>query len=198
MSDTPPQAQSPLQLTALLRAWGNGDQDAGERVFPLVFQELRRQAARYMRRERREHTLQPTALVHEAYLRLAGLDGLDFPSRGHFFALAAKVMRRVLVDHARRRRAAKREGWRVTLSDPDLPAGSAPGTDLLALDEALDELTRLDPDQARIVELRFFAGLSVEETAQIVRVSPRTVKREWQTARVWLQHRLVRERNPRP
>jgi RNA polymerase sigma factor (TIGR02999 family) len=179
----------------LLRAWAQGDEGAGDRLFPILYSELRRQAGRYMRRERRSHTLQPSGLVNEAYLRLAASPDLDWHDRAHFFAIAARVMRRVLVDHARRRRAAKREGCHVTFDDADAPA-SPP--DLLDLESALKELMVLDPQQARVVELRFFGGLDVQETADVMRVSARTVKREWQTARAWLQHRLLHGAGERP
>jgi RNA polymerase sigma factor (TIGR02999 family) len=175
-------------VTELLRAWGRGDEEARERLFHLLYGELRRQAGRYMRRERPGHTLQPSGLVHEAFLRLAGSPGLDWQSRGQFFAIAARVMRQVLVDHARRRGAAKRAGWHVTLDEGD--AATVP-LDVLDLERALEELVALDPRQARVVELRFFGGLDVDETAQLLGLSPRTVKREWQTARAWLQHRLL-------
>ena len=172
----------------LLRAWSRGDEAAGERLFPILYDELRRQAGRYMRRERRTHTLQPSGLVHEAYLRLAGAPDLEWRSRAQFFAIAARVMRQVLVDYARRRRAAKRKGCQVTLADAD--AAVAP-LDLLDLEDALEELAVLDARQARVVELRFFGGLDVEETAEVLGLAPRTVKRDWQTARAWLQHRLL-------
>jgi RNA polymerase sigma factor (TIGR02999 family) len=183
-----PQAEPAPAVTTLLRAWAEGDEAAGEKLFPILYGELRRQAGRYMRRERRGHTLQPSGLVNEAYLRLAGSPDLDWHDRAHFFAIAARVMRQVLVDHARRRRAAKREGCHVTLEDADAP--TAP-LELLDLEDALKELVALDPRQARVVELRFFGGLDVEETAGVLGLSPRTVKREWQTARAWLQHRLL-------
>lgn len=182
-------------VTTLLRAWAQGDEAAGERLFPLLYGELRRQAARYMRRERRGHTLQPSGLVNEAYLRLAGSPAPDWHDRTHFFAIAARVMRQVLVDHARRRQAAKREGCQVTLEDAGAP--EAP-LELLDLESALAELVALDPRQARVVELRFFGGLDVDETAEVLGLSPRTVKREWQTARAWLQHRLVHGAEKRP
>ena len=183
-----PQAEPAPAVTTLLRAWAEGDEAAGEKLFPILYGELRRQAGRYMRRERRSHTLQPSGLVNEAYLRLAGSPDLDWHDRAHFFAIAARVMRQVLVDHARRRRAAKREGCHVTLEDADAPAAPL---ELLDLEDALKELVALDPRQARVVELRFFGGLDVEETAGVLGLSPRTVKREWQTARAWLQHRLL-------
>lgn len=183
-----PQAETAPAVTTLLQAWARGDEAAGEQLFPILYRDLRRQAGRYMRRERRSHTLQPSGLVNEAYLRLAGAPDLDWHSRAHFFAIAARVMRQVLVDHARRRRAAKREGCHVALDDADAPAVPL---DLLDLENALKELAALDPRQARVVELRFFGGLDTEETADVVGLSARTVKREWQTARAWLQHRLL-------
>jgi len=161
----------------------------------MLYSELRRQAGRYMRRERRSHTLQPSGLVNEAYLRLADVSGLDWHDRTHFFAIAARIMRQVLVDHARRRRAAKREACLVTLDDAGTPAAPM---ELLDLENALRELVVLDARQARVVELRFFAGLDVEETADVMGLSPRTVKREWQTARAWLQHRLLQGDDERP
>jgi RNA polymerase sigma factor (TIGR02999 family) len=182
-------------VTTLLRAWAQGDETAGERLFPLLYGELRRQAARYMRRERRGHTLQPSGLVHEAYMRLAGAPGLDWHSRAQFFAIAARVMRQVLVDHARRKRAAKREGCHVTFDDAEAPAVPL---ELLDLEGALEELVALDPRQAKVVELRFFGGLDVDETAEVLGLSARTVKREWQTARAWLQHRLLQGGGERP
>jgi RNA polymerase sigma-70 factor, ECF subfamily len=182
-------------VTVLLRAWAQGDEAAGERLFPILYGELRRQAARYMRRERRSHTLQPSGLVNEAYMRLAGSPGLDWHSRAQFFAIAARVMRQVLVDHARRRRAAKREGCHVTFEDAEAPAA---GLELLDLESALKELVDLDPRQAKVVELRFFGGLDVDETAEVLGLSTRTVKREWQTARAWLQQRLLRGAEERP
>jgi RNA polymerase sigma factor (TIGR02999 family) len=187
MPDRGPQGGDAAAITTLLRAWAQGDEGARERLFQVLYSELRRQAGRYMRRERRTHTLQPSGLVNEAYLRLAGAD-LDWHSRAHFFAIAARVMRQVLVDHARRRRAAKREGCHVTLDEGD--AVAAP-LEVLDLENALRELALLDARQARVVELRFFAGLDTEETAEVLSLSPRTVKREWQTARAWLQHRLL-------
>jgi len=190
MTSKPPGSPAADDVTALLQAWGQGDSDAGERLFPLVYAELRRQARRYMRGERADHTLQPTALAHEAYLRLAGRERV-WADRAHFFAVAARAMRQVLVDHARRRRAAKRDG--LQLEAPE-DVRNEP-VDLLDLDAALAELAQLDPKQVEVVEMRFFAGLSVEETAEALGLSPRTVKREWSTARAWLKHRL-RERRP--
>jgi RNA polymerase sigma factor (TIGR02999 family) len=178
-------------VTALLRAWGQGDAQAGERLAGLVYSELRRTAARHLRRERREHSLAPTALVHEAYLRLVGQRRALWKNRAQFYAVAAQTMRRILVDHARRRRAAKRGGsWlRVSLAET-VAAGDPPDLDLLALDHALEELGAIDPEKARMVELRYFAGLSLEETAQVMDVSVATLTREWRTARAWLFRRL--------
>ena len=185
----PPPPPAPA-ITALLQAWAKGSEEARAELFAILHGELRRQAGRYMRRERRGHTLQPSGLVNEAYLRLAGAADLDWHSRAQFFAIAARVMRQVLVDHARRKRAAKREGCQVTLADADAPVAPL---DLIDLENALGELLVLDPRQARVVELRFFGGLDVEETADVMGLSARTVKREWQTARAWLQHRLLQE-----
>jgi RNA polymerase sigma factor (TIGR02999 family) len=195
MPDRTPQPEPAPAVTTLLRAWSEGNEAAREQLFRVLYSELRRQAGRYMRRERRSHTLQPSGLVNEAYLRLAGSPDLDLHDRAHFFAIAARVMRQVLVDHARRRRAAKREGVHVTLGDAD--AAAVP-LEVLDLETALQELAGLDPRQARVVELRFFGGLDVEETADALGLSARTVKREWQTARAWLQHRLLQGGGERP
>lgn len=167
-----------------------------ESVFALVYDELRRLAANALSRERHDHTLQPTALVHEAYLRLADEPSARWENRSHFLAVASRAMRRVLVDHARGRNAAKRGSGaaRVSLEDFEQVVVAVPGetVDLVALDEALARLGELDPRQARIVELRFFGGLSVEDTATIVGASPRTVKRDWQLARAWLKREMAR------
>jgi RNA polymerase sigma factor (TIGR02999 family) len=195
MPDRTPQPEPTPAVTTLLRAWAQGNEAARDQLFRVLYSELRRQAGRYMRRERRSHTLQPSGLVNEAYLRLAGSPDLDLHDRAHFFAIAARVMRQVLVDHARRRRAAKREGVHVTLGDAD--AAAVP-LQVLDLETALQELTVLDPRQARVVELRFFGGLDVEETADALGLSARTVKREWQTARAWLQHRLLQGGGEQP
>jgi RNA polymerase sigma factor (TIGR02999 family) len=181
-------------VTGLLRAWSQGDPGAAEKLVPLVYDDLRRRAARYLRRERREHTLRPTALVHETYLRLVGQDRVAWKSRAQFFGVAAQVMRRILVDHARERGAAKRAGgWcRVSL-DEDIGA-PARDFDLVELENALQELSALDPDKVRMVELRFFGGLTLDETAQVLRVSPSTLTREWRMTRAWLYRRLRRGR----
>jgi len=194
---TPPRtaadAARDADLTGLLKAWGKGDREAAERLIPFVYGELRRQAARHLRRERRGHTLRPTALVHEVYLRLQGRRGIEWKNRTQFFAVAAKVMRRVLVDHARRRGAAKRAGsWcRITL-DENVAMNDPADLDLVALEEALTALADLDPDKARLIELRFFGGLSLEETAEAMGVSPSTVTREWRMARAWLYRRMTK------
>lgn len=185
-------------VTALLRAWSKGDAEAGDRLVPLVYDELRRQAARHLRRERRDHTLRPTGLVHEAYLRLVEQRQAVWQNRSQFFAVAARVMRRILVDHARRHLAHKRGGsrCRVSLDEADGAALPAADVDLIALEQALTELAALDGGMARIVELRFFAGLSLPETAAVLEVSESTVSREWRMARAWLYRRITRE--PRP
>ncbi len=178
-------------ITELLVLWRQGDAQARDRLMALVYDDLRRRAAAYLRRERSSHTLQPTALVHEAYLRLVDQDRVVWQNRTHFLAIAASMMRRVLVDHGRRQKAGKRggAGTRVTLDEAFSPVAPR-GLDLLALDEALSELAALDEQQARIVELRAFGGLSVEETAEALEISPATVKRHWSFALAWLQRRL--------
>ena len=178
-------------VTALLGEWSGGDRDALERLIQVVYGELRRLAASYLKSERPNHTLQPTALVHEAYLRLSKQSGVAWKNRSHFFAVAARMMRRILVDHARKRRAAKRDAaaWLVEGATGASGVRGRPA-ELLSLDRALESLERIDPDQARVVELRFFAGLTIEETAQVSGVSPATVKREWQTARAWLRREM--------
>jgi RNA polymerase sigma factor (TIGR02999 family) len=181
-------------VTALLKDWSGGDRQALERLMPLVYGELRKLAASYLRTERSDHTLQPTALVHEAFLRLVDQRSVDWANRAHFFGIAAQMMRRILVDHARKRQAAKRDvtSYRVaTIVAEEAEADQGP--ELLALDRALGGLEKLDPRQARIVELRFFAGLTVEETAEVVAVSTATVKREWRTARAWLKREIALE-----
>jgi len=179
------------EVTALLKDWSGGDREALERLMPLVYGELRRVAASYLRSERPDHTLQPTALVHEAYFRLVDQKEVVWQNRAHFFGIAAQIMRRILVDHARKRQAAKRDaaGLKV-VAEADAASAPNDAPDLLALDSALDALERLDPRQARIVELRFFGGLTVEETAEVASISPATVKREWRTARAWLRREI--------
>jgi RNA polymerase sigma factor (TIGR02999 family) len=178
---------SPGEVTNLLIQLKNGNRDAQSRLIPLVYAELRRLAAVYMRRERSGHTLQATALVHEAYLRLAGQEGISWQNRAHFFGVAANMMRRILVDHARAKQAKKRGGLdqKVSFDEAVLVQPEAP-QQFLALDEALERLAKRDPRQSRIVELRFFGGLSDEETAEVLGISVRTVKRDWKVARAWL------------
>lgn len=179
-------------VTELLVLWRQGDREAQERLMALVYDDLRRRAAGYLRRERGGHTLQPTALVNEAYLRLLGQDHVVWQNRAHFLAIAASMMRRVLIDHGRRQKAGKRggAGTRVTLDDAFSPV-SPRDLDLLALDAALSELAAIDEQQARIVELRAFGGLEVEEAAEVLGISPATVKRHWAFALAWLQRRLL-------
>jgi RNA polymerase sigma factor (TIGR02999 family) len=178
----------------LLADWHAGDDEAMRAVVPLVYDELRRVAHRHLRKERPEHSLQSTALVHEAYLRLEKQGAAKIENRAHFLAICAQLMRQILVDYARTRRAAKRDGGeRVTLDG--LPFKS-PSVDMIALDEALTELARLDPQRSRIVELRFFGGLSIEETSSLLNLSPMTVKRHWATARLWLHRELSKAGAP--
>ena len=174
-------------VTELLLDWQQGDPSALERLTPLVYDELRRIAHSYMQRERNGHTLETTALVNEAYLRLAGQQGLEWQSRTHFFAVTAQVMRHILIDHARRRHYAKHGGElkQVALEEASLMSHSR-AAELVALDEALDELAKLDPRKSRVVELRYFGGLSLEETADVLAVSPMTVRRDWRAAKAWL------------
>jgi RNA polymerase sigma-70 factor, ECF subfamily len=179
------------QVTHLLRAWNDGDPQALEHLLPLVEGELRRLARGYMSRERREHTLQPTALINEAFIRLAGAQSLQWQDRAHFFGIAAKLMRRVLVDHARARGFQKRGALaeKISLSAESIPAPEPP-LDIVALDLALEALASKDERKSRVVELRFFGGLSVEETAEVLHVSPDTVKRDWRLAKLWLLRQL--------
>ena len=201
MPSTPqPDADAPGQpapgVTELLRAWGAGDAGASEALVPLVYAELRRQARRALRREGEGHTLQATALVHEAWLRLGGQHDAHWESRTQFLAVAAQMMRRVLVDHARTRHAQKRGGGatQLSLGDADRAAATSDAApdavDVLALDDALARLAILDPRKARLVELRYFAGLSIPEAAAALGVSPATVGREWAVARMWLRREL--------
>ncbi|HEU4686742.1 MAG TPA: sigma-70 family RNA polymerase sigma factor [Vicinamibacterales bacterium] len=190
-------AVDPAGITRLLKAWGRGDQGALDQLMPLVYTQLRAQARRYMRAERSGLTMQTTALVHEAYLRLTRAEDVDWHDRVHFFALSARIMRRILVDAARARAAAKRGGGaqRVEHSSSvdldELPmADSEAASSLCALDDALESLSQLDPRRAKVIELRFFGGLSVEETAEVLEVSPQTVMRDWRLARAWLAREL--------
>ncbi|MBW8874756.1 MAG: sigma-70 family RNA polymerase sigma factor [Acidobacteria bacterium] len=181
------------RVSQLLLDWRAGNPAALDQLLPLVYDELHRVARAHLARERSDHTLQPTALVNEAYLRLVDLRRLDWQSRAHFIAMAATTMRRILVSHARRHRAAKRGGGAVTVTlQEDAAAGADEhSVELIALDEALSALAELDSRQSRVVELRYFAGLSIEETAEALAVSPATVKNEWKMARAWLFNRLA-------
>ena len=179
------------KATALLLASASGDGQAREQMLPLIYDELRRLAASYLRRERPDHTLQPTALVHEAFVRLIGQQHVEWQGRANFFAVAAQMMRRVLVDYARERHTAKRaRSLRVELND-QIGSSPAPDIEVLLLDQALDELAGLDPRQARVVELRYFGGLSEQEVGAALSLSRATVTREWQSARAWLYRRLT-------
>lgn len=185
-------APSPQQVTQLLVAWSGGDQAARDELMPLVYEELRRLAHQCMRRERRVHTLQTSGLVNEAYLRLVDQKNIQWQDRAHFFGIAARLMRQVLVDYARTRSYAKRGGGahRVSLEEAMIVSEERAG-DVVALDEALERLAEIDPRQSQIVELRFFAGLSIEETAEVLAVSPGTVMRDWTLAKAWLRRAVT-------
>ena len=186
-------------VSGLLRAWGNGDLQARDDLLPLVYRELRQQAAGFLRHEPAGHTLQPTALVNEVYIKLVGQQRVTWQNRAHFLGTAAQLMRRVLVDHARARAAAKRPRriFQVALDD-NVGAAEPRSCDLLALDRALDDLTTFDQRLARIIELRYFAGLTEQEVAEVLSISRATVTREWQTARAWLYRRMTADREPGP
>jgi len=181
------------EITALLAEWSKGDRQALERLAPLVYDELRRLASHYLRRERPGHTLQSTALVHEAYLKLVGQRNVLWQNRAHFFGIAAKMIRRILVDYARARSAEKRGSGKQCLSlDEAVVLLGGPNLDLLDLDDALEKLARIDDRQSRLVELRFFAGLSLEETSEVLQISVATAKRDWSSAKAWLWRELQR------
>ncbi len=187
---------SPEQVTQLLVRWRDGDRQALDALMPIVYTELRGMAHRYLQRERSDHTLQSTALVHEAYVRLIGQKLPEWQNRAHFFGVAARLMRQILVEYARGHQAAKRGGnaCKVTLEEGSLLAQQA-DLDVVVLDDALQDLAKLDEQQSRIVELRFFAGLSIDDTSEVLGISPATVSREWTTARIWL-HREISRRAP--
>ncbi|HEX4075690.1 MAG TPA: sigma-70 family RNA polymerase sigma factor [Candidatus Acidoferrales bacterium] len=189
-----------VRINKLLADWGRGDQQARDELIPVVYDELRRLARQRLRNERPDHTLQSAALVNEAYLRLARQNTPQWQNRAHFFGVAAQLMRHILVDHARSRLAAKRGAGapRLTLEPELAPAAHDSGIDLVALDDALGKLAALDAQQARLIELRFFGGLSIDETAVVLGISPATVKREWVTARAWLRRELKREAKKEP
>jgi RNA polymerase sigma factor (TIGR02999 family) len=186
-------AEHSQEVTVLLAKWGQGDREALDALTPLVYNELRKLAKSYLRRERVGHTLEGTALVHEAYLRLIDQREVEWRNRNHFFALAAELIRRILVDHARARIAAKRGGNNIKLSlDEAMTPIDEKDLDLLALNDALDTLARTDAQQSRIVELRYFAGLTIEETADVLQISTATVKRDWVMAKAFLKREMLR------
>jgi RNA polymerase sigma factor (TIGR02999 family) len=182
---------SPKEITSLLVAWGDGDESALEGLTPLVYEELRRLAHHYMSQERPGHALQTTALVNEAYVRLIDWKTVHWQSRAHFFAVSAQLMRRILVDFARAQGYAKRGGGALTVTLDEAFVSGEKGADIVALDEALLSLAELDERQSRVVELRFFGGLSIEETAEVLKVSEGTVRRDWSLARAWLHRELA-------
>lgn len=183
----------PAKVNELLAAWGKGDDGALTTLLPLVYDELRQLARRQLRGERNGHTLQPTALVHEAYARLVDQDSVQWQGRTHFFAVAAQTMRRVLVDHARKRHAAKRGGHAIQITlDATLAVADRRDVDVIALDDALNALATLDATQAKLVELRYFSGLGIEETAKVLGISSATVRREWATAKAWLYREMTK------
>ena len=187
-------AQNSQQITKMLQAWSDGDGEVLDKLMPVVYDELRRQASRFLSKERSGHTLQTTALIHEAYIKLMGQDQVEWKNRSHFFAIASQAMRRILVDHARTRHREKRGG-----AGEDLPIDDAlqipsreKSVDLVALDEALTRLAKFDARQARVVELRYFSGLSIDETAEVIGVSNVTVRRDWNMAKAWLHQEISR------
>jgi len=181
------------EITRMLQEWSGGNHDALDALLPLVYAELHRQASRYLRRERAGHTLQTTALIHEAYLKLIDQRTVNWQNRAHFFGIAAQAMRRILVDYARGRHRAKRGGIGedLPLEEAALMVSEERSVDLVALDEALTRLAEFDERQARIVELRYFSGLSIEETAEVLQISPATVKSDWNVAKAWLRHEIA-------
>jgi RNA polymerase sigma-70 factor (ECF subfamily) len=182
-----------VKVTQLLKAWSAGDQAALDKLAPAVHNELRRMARNYMRRERQGHTLQATALVNEAYLRLVDIAGVNWQDRAHFFAVSAQMMRRILVDAARARGTEKRGGPMPRVDLDDIPAvASGKAAELVALDDALKELAKFDPRKAQVIELRFFGGLSVEESAVVLKISPQSVMRDWKLAKAWMMRELSR------
>lgn len=188
----PGEIRPKVEISELLKAWSNGESGAADEMMPLVYDELRRQARRYLRRERANHTLQSTALVHEAYIRLVGQRDVTWQNRAHFFGIAAEMMRRILVNYALRSGRVKRGGEAVTIAlDGGIQvADTSTDVNLLDLDEALCRLAEMDERQARLVELKYFGGLSIEETAEVLGISNATVKREWNVARAWLRAEL--------
>jgi RNA polymerase sigma-70 factor, ECF subfamily len=184
-------ARSPHEITQLLAEWSDGNQTALNKLYPLVYDELHRMANRYMKRERQDHTLQTTALIHEAYVRLVDQKNVHWANRAHFFAISAQIMRRILIDHARRHAFGKRGGGaqKVSLDETAIVAGN-PASDMLLLDEALSRLAEMDPRRGQVVELRYFGGLNNEEIADVLKISENTVTRDWNMARAWLYQEL--------
>src|SRR6202795_5199547 len=189
------EAQKPPcgEVSGLLRAWGDGDRDALDRLTPVVYDELHRLARRYMRGERPGHSLQTSALVNEAYMRLVDYKSMQWQNRAHFFAVSAQLMRRILVEHARRHNLKRGGGVQHVSLEEAAVVGGDQDTDLVALDSAMNALARIDPRKVQVVEMRFFGGLNVEETAEVLKVSPVTVKRDWRAARAWLYRELTGE-----
>ena len=183
---------SPKEVTRLLVDWGNGDQAALDELIPLVYDELRRLARRYMRREYQNHTLQTSALVNEAYLRLIDQNSVQWQNRAHFFGVSAQLMRRILVDHARSRSRAKRGGGAQIVSLVEQAVIPNEVEEVIALDDALKNLAEMDPRKSQIVEMKFFGGLTTEEVAEVLKVTPRTVEREWRKARAWLNRAITK------
>jgi len=180
-------------ISGILRAWGDGDQSALDRLTPIVYDELHRLARRYMKQERPGHSLQTSALVNEAYLRLVNYERMEWQNRAHFFAVSAQLMRRILVDHARRHNLKRGGGVEHVALEEAAVVGGGQGPDLVALDDAMNALAQIDPRKVQVVEMRFFGGLSVEETAEVLKVSTITVKRDWRLARAWLYRELTGE-----
>jgi RNA polymerase sigma factor (TIGR02999 family) len=198
MSTPSPNETQPTEVTRLLAAYNGGDRAALEQLLPLVYNELRKLAGSYLRRERADHTLEPTALVHEAYLRLVNQE-IAWQNRAHFFGVAAQMMRRILVDHARRHQTDKRGSGGAKLAlDEAINLSDERAADLIALDDALTALHELDPQKCRMVELRYFAGLSVEETAEALGISVATFVRQWKTTKAWLYHQITKEAPEQP
>jgi RNA polymerase sigma factor (TIGR02999 family) len=186
--------ENSLDVTEMLKEWSDGNQDILDALMPLVYEELRRQASRYLRKERSDHTLQTTALIHEAYLKLIDQRNVEWQNRAHFFAIAAQAMRRILVDYARERHREKRGGAaeNLPIEEAAFVASNEKSIDLVALDEALTRLAKFDARQARIVELRYFSGLGIDETAEILGVSNATVRRDWNFAKAWLRKEIAK------
>ena len=186
--------EKPHEISRILQEWSDGGTDVSEKLMPLIYDELRRQASRYMRRERIGHTLQTTALIHEAYLKLIDKPDVNWQNRAHFFGVAAQVMKRILVDHAKSKRREKRGGIaeNLPLDEARFVISEGKSVDLIALDEALTRFAKFDPQQAKIVELKYFAGMQIEEIAEALRISPTTVKREWNSAKAWLHSEITK------